>query len=178
MKVISLSISPTHTFSKVIKDEIELVAGEGVVGDAHRGVKVKHRSRVAQNPDQPNLRQIHLVQRELFDELREKGFEVRPGDIGENVLTEGINLLGLPTGAHLLIGSHAKIEITGLRNPCKQLDHFQDGLMAATLDRDDAGNLIRKAGVMGIVLEGGTIRRGDSIEVALLPLPHKPLERV
>lgn len=178
MNVISLSISPTHTFSKVVKKEIDLVAGEGVVGDAHRGVNVKHRSRVAKNPNQPNLRQVHLVHSELFDELNEKGFQVKPGDIGENILTEGIDLLGLPTGAQLKIGASARIEITGLRNPCLQLDHFQDGLMGATLDRDAEGNLVRKAGIMGIVLEGGTVQVGDTIEVTLPPEPHKPLERV
>jgi MOSC domain-containing protein YiiM len=173
-----VSLSPTHTFSKTNQDYIRLIAGKGVEGDAHAGDTVKHRSRVKQNPDQPNLRQVHLVHAELFDELSDKGFRVTPGDIGENIATRGIDLLGLPTGARLHIGAAAVVEVTGLRNPCSQLDAFQSGLTAACIDRDDEGNLIRKAGVMSIVLTGGDVRPGDPIRIELPPLPHKPLDKV
>jgi MOSC domain-containing protein YiiM len=174
----SISKSGTHTFSKFNCDSITLLKGLGVEGDAHMGKNVKHRSRVAKDPSQPNLRQIHLIHSELFDELREKGFTIRDGEIGENITTMGIDLLNLPKGALLNIGKTAKIEVTGLRNPCKQLDLLQAGLMKAVLDRDKNGNLVRKAGIMGIVLEGGEIRSGDEISVELPPQPYVKLERV
>ena len=161
-RVISVSLDRRHRFSKQTVERIRLIAGEGVEGDAHRGVTVKHRSRARFNPTLPNLRQVHLIHAELFDELAGKGFTVKPGELGENVTTRDIDLLGLPTGARLAIGG-ALIELTGLRNPCIQMDRFQDGLMQATLDRDAEGNLIRKAGVMGIVLEGGDIAIGDTL---------------
>jgi len=159
-------------------DGVKLLTGLGVEGDAHLGVTVKHRSRVARDPSQPNLRQVHLVHAELHDELRGAGFEVVPGQMGENVTTRGIDLLGLPTGAKLHLGETAVVEITGLRNPCAQLDKLQEGLMAATLDHDADGNLIRKAGIMGIVLADGEVRPGDTIEVELPPAPHQPLQAV
>ena len=168
----------SHRFSKTPQMWIRLLAGLGVEGDAHMGTTVKHRSRVACDPSQPNLRQVHLLHRELLDELATKGFTVGPGDIGENILTAGIDLLGLPTGAELRIGADATIRITGLRNPCLQLNKFQPGLMAATLDRDPAGNLIRKAGVMAIVLTGGEVRPGDAITVTLPDGPPIPLQEV
>ncbi len=176
-RVISVSLDRRHRFSKETVERIRLIAGEGVEGDAHRGVTVKHRSRARFNPTLPNLRQVHLIHAELLDELAGKGFTVKPGELGENVTTRDIDLLGLPTGARLAIGG-ALIELTGLRNPCIQMDRFQDGLMQATLDRDAEGNLIRKAGVMGIVLEGGDIAIGDSIAVTLPAGPHRPLEKV
>ncbi|PTM57105.1 MOSC domain-containing protein [Phreatobacter oligotrophus] len=176
-RVISVSLDRRHRFSKETVERIRLIAGEGVEGDAHRGVTVKHRSRARFNPTLPNLRQVHLIHAELFDELAGKGFTVKPGELGENVTTRDIDLLGLPTGARLAIGG-TLIELTGLRNPCIQMDRFQDGLMQATLDRDAEGNLIRSAGVMGIVLEGGDIAIGDSIAVTLPEGPHRPLEKV
>jgi MOSC domain-containing protein YiiM len=139
------------------------------------GVTVKHRSRVARDPNQPNLRQVHLIHAELFDELRAAGFAVSVGQIGENVTTRGIDLLGLPSGTRLYLGDTAAVEVTGLRNPCYQLDDFQPGLMEATLGRDEQGRLIRKAGVMGIVLAGGTVRPDDPIRVELPPEPRRPL---
>ena len=175
--VISVSLDRRHRFSKERAERIALITGEGVEGDAHRGVTVKHRSRVRVDPSQPNLRQVHLIHAELFAELATKGFAVAPGDIGENITTEGIDLLALPTGARLSIGG-AIIEVTGLRNPCIQLDRFQDGLMQAVLDRDADGRLIRKAGIMGIVIEGGQISIGDRIDVELPAAPHRPLEKV
>lgn len=176
--VLSVSRDPAHAFSKPVRESITLVAGLGVEGDAHMGVTVKHRSRVRQDPTQPNLRQVHLIHAELHEELRLKGFEVAPGDMGENVLTAGIDLLGLPAGARLRLGEAAVVEVTGLRNPCAQLDRFRPGLMAATLDRDAAGGLVRKAGVMAVVLTGGEVRVGDAIGVELPAGAHRRLEPV
>jgi MOSC domain-containing protein YiiM len=157
---------------------IQLLAGLGVWDDAHQGVMVKHRSRVARDPSQPNLRQVHLIHAELHDALSAQGFVLKPGEMGENVTTRGLDLLGLPTGARLRLGETAVIEVTGLRNPCLQLDGIQPGLMAATLERDARGRLVRKAGVMGIVLAGGDVRPGDPIRVELPAAPHRPLEPV
>lgn len=163
--VIAVSACSEHKFSKPIMPAITLIAGFGIEGDAHAGRTVKHRSRVAKDPTQPNLRQVHILHAELLDELSKQGFSVGPGDIGDNIVTRGIDLLGLSSGTHLTFPSGAKIEITGLRNPCKQLDGLQKGLLKAVLDKDDDGNLIRKSGVMGIVLEGGRIKPDDTIEV-------------
>ncbi|WP_232696766.1 MOSC domain-containing protein [Brevibacillus daliensis] len=176
--VVAVSSSTTHTFSKSNQNKIRLIAGQGVENDAHLGVTVKHRSRVKQDPTQPNLRQVHLIHMELLEELQLKGFDVSVGQLGENVTTRGINLLGLPTGTKLHVGETAVIEVMGLRNPCAQIDHFQPGLLAAVVGKDDEGNLIRKAGIMGVVLTGGNVQPGDSIRVDLPPEPHKPLERV
>ena len=174
----AVSLSPIHSFSKRNAPAIRLLTGLGVEGDAHCGETVKHRSRVARDPGQPNLRQVHLIHAELFDELRGLGFRVAAGEMGENVTTEGIDLLGLPAGARLGLGVTAVVEITGLRNPCHQLDDFQPGLMAAVLGRDAKGNLARKAGVMGIVIAGGDVRPGDRIAISLPEEPYRPLERV
>src|SRR5438067_4606664 len=150
--------SASHTLTKPGQLSIRLLAGLGVEGDAHMGVTVQHRSLVARDPDQPNLRQVHLVRSELHDELREEWFIVAPGEMGENVTTQGIELLGLPTGSRLRLGTSAVVEVTGLRNPCGQLDGIQAGLMAATLGRDERGALVRRAGIMGIVVTGGEVR--------------------
>lgn len=175
--VVSVSLDRRHRFSKERAESITLIAGEGVAGDAHRGVTVKHRSRARFDPTQPNLRQVHMIHEELFGELAGKGFTVAPAELGENITTTGIDLLALPTGTRLAIGT-AVIELTGLRNPCIQMDRFQQGLMQATLDRDAEGNLIRKAGVMGIVIAGGAVAVGDRIAIALPPEPHRRLEKV
>ncbi len=175
--VIAVSRSDGHTFSKTNTGVIRLIPGLGVDGDAHSGATVKHRSRVKQDPTQPNLRQVHLIHTELHDELRRAGFDISPGQMGENITTRGIDLLGLPAGTRLFMGT-AVVEVTGLRNPCYQLDDFQPGLMAAVLDRDENNNLIRKAGVMAIVLTGGEVKPGDSICVELPPGPHRALEKV
>jgi MOSC domain-containing protein YiiM len=174
----AVSCSPTHTFAKPNQESIRLLAGLGVEGDAHLGKTVQHRSRVARDPSQPNLRQVHLIHAELHDELRAAGFAVSAGQMGENVTTRGIDLLGLPTGTRLRLGKTAIVEVTGLRNPCLQLDRFQSGLMAAVLGRDEHGALIRKAGVMAIVLTDGEVRPGDPIIVELPPVPHRSLEPV
>jgi MOSC domain-containing protein YiiM len=177
-RIVAVSLNGGHYFSKANAPAIRLIAGLGVDGDAHAGVTVKHRSRVRRDPSVKNLRQVHLVHRELFDELRPKGFTVLPGDIGENVTTEGIDLLALPRGCRLHLGSDAVVEVTGLRNPCSQLDEFQPGLLAATLDKDAAGNLLRKAGIMSVVIEGGEVHPGDAIGVELPPGPLQPLQVV
>ena len=176
--VVAVSCEAEHTFSKTNRDHIRLLAGLGVEGDAHLGTTVQHRSRVAADPTQPNLRQVHLIHAELHTELQSRGFAVSAGQMGENITTLGIDLLGLPTGTRLHIGAEAIIEVTGLRNPCAQLDNFQPGLLSAVLDRDAEGNLIRKAGIMAIVIASGAVHPGDPIQIDLPPPPHKRLERV
>jgi MOSC domain-containing protein YiiM len=164
--------------AKAPRDGIRLIAGLGVEDDAHMGETVKHRSRVRRDPTQPNLRQVHLIHSELHDELRAAGFEVGEGQMGENVTTRGIDLLALPVGTRLRLGAEAVVEVTGLRNPCQQLDGIQQGMMEATLDRDAHGNLVRKAGIMGIVLVGGEILPGDPIEAELPAEPYTVLQAV
>jgi MOSC domain-containing protein YiiM len=170
--------SARHAFSKPPQLMVRLIAGHGVEGDAHAGETVKHRSRVARDPSQPNLRQVHLIAAETHETLRAEGFDVGPGDMGENVTTRGIDLFALPTDAVLRLGASAAVRITGLRNPCTQLDRFQAGLMAATLGRDEAGAVTFRAGVMGVVVRGGEVRPGDSILVEAPPPPYRPLQRV
>lgn len=167
----AVNVSATHTMSKPVVERIRLLAGLGVEGDAHCGETVKHRSRVARDPSQPNLRQVHLIHAELHDELAASGFTIGPGRMGENVTTRGIALLDLPRGTRLHIGEHAIVEVTGLRNPCTQLDGLETGLLGAVVDRDVDGRIVRKAGVMGIVVEGGDIVAGDAICV------HLPTDR-
>jgi MOSC domain-containing protein YiiM len=177
-QVVAVALDGQHRFSKLVAEEITLVQGIGVEGDAHAGVTVQHRSRVAADPTQPNLRQVHLIHAELHDELRGQGFEVAPGELGENVVTRGIDLLALPRGTRLTLGPGAEVEITGLRNPCQQINGFRPRLLQAVLDRDAVGNVRRRAGIMGIVLRGGVVRPGDAIEVRLPAAPHQALDRV
>lgn len=176
--VTAVSRDEGHHFSKPARGSIRLLAGLGVEGDAHLGVTVQHRSRVAQDPTQPNLRQVHLVHGELHDELRAAGFEVAPGELGENVTTRGVDLLGLPVGTRLRLGAEAVVEVTGLRNPCRQIDGFRRGLLRQVVGRDEHGAVVRKGGIMGVVLHGGEVRPGDPIAVELPEGPHRPLERV
>ncbi len=176
--VTAVSKSSGHTFSKPGQDSIMLIAGHGVEGDAHAGVTDQHRSHAARNPDAPNLRQVHLIHAELHQELAGQGFAVSPGQMGENITTQGVNLLTLPAGTRLHLGDEAVVEITGLRNPCRQLNGIQEGLMQATLDKRDDGTLIRKSGVMSIVITGGDVRPGDRISVEVPPAPHRALEPV
>ncbi|KUM84785.1 molybdenum cofactor biosysynthesis protein [Streptomyces pseudovenezuelae] len=174
----AVSSNGEYSFTKPNRDSIRLLAGLGVEGDVHAGVTVKHRSRVAQDPTQPNLRQVHLMHEELFAEVVGAGFKVAPGELGENITTRGIDLLGLSVGTLLRIGDSAVLEITGLRNPCLQIDTFQDGLLKQVVGRDDAGKIVRKAGIMSIVREGGVVRPGDTIDVERPSGPHRPLDRV
>jgi hypothetical protein len=176
-EVIAVAARKGHGVGKSPRDFIRLQTGLGVEGDAHCGEKVKHRSRARFNPSLPNLRQVHLIHAELFDELATKGFDIEAGQMGENITTRGIDLLGLPTGTRLRIGA-AVIDLTGLRNPCIQLERMMPGLMAACLDRDADDNLIRKAGVMGVVLKGGEVQSGDPIGIHLPEGPHIPLKPV
>ena len=176
--ITAVSFSPTYTFSKPNQASVRLLAGLGVEGDAHLGVTVRHRWEAAQNPRKPNLRQVHLIHAELLDELRAAGFFVAPGQLGENITTRGVDLLGLPAGTRLYLGDTAVVELTGLRDPCSQLDGLHSGLKAALLDHDAHGNLIRKAGVMSIVVVSGEVKPGDPIVVELPPEPHRPLEAV
>jgi MOSC domain-containing protein YiiM len=173
--VTAVSRDEAHAFSKPARASIRLIAGLGVEGDAHAGRTVRHRSRVARDPSAPNLRQVHLIHAELHDELNRIGFGVAPGDMGENITTRGIDLLGLPAGTRLMIGPRAAVEVTGLRNPCTQLDGFRPGLMKAVLDRDSDGGLVRKAGVMAVVLSSGPVSPGAPIEVVFPPGPRVPL---
>jgi MOSC domain-containing protein YiiM len=174
-RVISTCLHGDHEFSKQVVSEIALTAGRGVIGDVHFGETVKHRSRVARDPSQPNLRQVHLMQVELHKELKAMGYTVAAGNLGENILSENIDLLGLPINSILNIGAEVSLQLTGLRNPCLQLDNFQQGLTKAVLDRDEDGNLVRKAGVMAVVLQGGIVAAGDEINVEYPPEPHQPL---
>ncbi len=176
--VAAVSSNGEYSFTKPNRPSITLLAGLGVEGDVHAGVTVKHRSRVAQDPTQPNLRQVHLIHEELFAEVAEAGFTVAPGQLGENVTTRGIDLLTLPVGTLLRLGDEAVVEVTGLRNPCLQIDNFQQGLLKQVVGRDAAGDVVRKGGIMSIVRTGGVVRPGDTIGVELPTEPHRPLERV
>lgn len=173
----SVSSSPEHTFSKPVRPRIRLVAGLGVEGDAHLGGRVKHRSRVAADPTQPNLRQVHLIHAELFEEVALTGFSVEPGQMGENILTRGVDLLGLSKGTVLSFG-RARVEVTGLRNPCAQIDGFSQGLLKQMVFRDEQGGLVRRAGIMGVVLDGGVVEPGMAVGVREPGGAHVPLERV
>lgn len=177
-RVVAVSRDDEHRFSKPVVDEVVLVAGWGIEGDAHAGTTVQHRSRVARDPSQPNLRQVHLVHAELFDELEPTGHHVAPGELGENVTTRGVDLLGLPTGAVLHLGADARVRVTGLRNPCQQINDHDPGLLRRVLGRAEDGTVERKGGVMGIVLAGGVVRAGDPVVVELPEGDQEPLQPV
>lgn len=177
-RVVAVARDAAHRFSKQPVAEITLLAGLGVAGDAHAGVTVRHRSRVAADPGQPNLRQVHLIAEELLEELAAAGFAVAPGQLGENVTTRGIDLLALPAGTLLRLGGAAVVAVTGLRNPCQQIEAFRPGLLAQVLRRDAGGQVVRRAGIMGVVLAGGAVRPGDAIALDWPPPPHRALERV
>ena len=176
--VIAVAKAPDHGFSKQPAAEIRIIAGQGVEGDAHRGERVKHRSRVAADPAQPNLRQLHLIHAELFGELAAKGLAIAPAQLGENITTRGIDLLGLPRGTRLRLGAEVLLEVTGLRNPCAQIETFRPGLLAEVVARGPHGAIIRKTGIMAIAITGGIVRPGDAVTAELPPPPHLPLERV
>lgn len=176
--VVEVSRDSAHRFSKPVVDEVVLVEGWGVEGDAHAGTTVQHRSRVARDPSQPNLRQVHLIHAELFDEVAASGFDVAPGQMGENVTTRGIDLLGLPTDTLLHLGAEACVRVTGLRNPCQQVNGFEPGLLREVLGRAEDGSVVRKGGVMAVVVAGGVVRRGDRIRVELPAGERTPLSPV
>ncbi|HET9718143.1 MAG TPA: MOSC domain-containing protein [Pseudolabrys sp.] len=172
--VVCVSFSRTHTFSKKNVRSILLIENFGVEGDAHAGPTDQHLFHIRRYGRTPNLRQVHLIHSELFDELAKKGHRVCPGDLGENIVTRGVDLLSLPTGTHLKLGPRAVVEITGLRNPCKQIEKFQPGLLKEVAVQTPDG-LVRKGGVMGIVLKGGIVKPNDLVEITLPPPPHQPL---
>ncbi|TJZ79806.1 MOSC domain-containing protein [Paracoccus hibiscisoli] len=176
--VVAVAKAKGHRFSKDPALEILVVEGLGVAGDAHYGSTVRHRSRVATDPTQPNLRQVHLIPSELFQELAGKGFEVHPTDLGENITTAGIDLLSLSEETVLRIGSEVELMVTGLRNPCAQIEKFQKGLLGAVLYKSTDGRLVRKSGIMAVVKRGGVVRKGDLIDVVDPLLPHKPLKPI
>lgn len=176
--VTAVSWDGEHAFSKPNRDRATLIAGFGLEGDAHAGATVQHRSRVARDASQPNLRQVHLIHEELFADVGTAGFTVRSGDLGENITTRGIDLLGLPAGTLLRLGYDAVVEVTGLRNPCSQIDDFQPGLLKQVLYRDELGNVVRKVGIMSVVRHGGVVRPHESVKVELPEGPHRPLEPV
>lgn len=176
--VLAVAKDEDHRFSKPLVPSITLLKGRGVEGDAHCGEQVQHRSRVRVNPDQPNLRQIHLIAEETLQALKAEGFVVTAGDLGENITTQGVDLLSLPVNTHISIGDKVILTLTGLRNPCCQLNDHQPGLMQALLDRDEKGQVVMKAGVMAIVREGGEVKAGDSIRISYPNRPHVPLQRV
>ncbi|MFI9174629.1 MOSC domain-containing protein [Streptomyces lincolnensis] len=176
--VSAVSSSGTYSFTKPNRESIRLLAGLGVEGDVHAGVTVKHRFRMKRDASQPNLRQVHLIHEELFEEVRGAGFEVAAGELGENVTTRGIDLLGLPVGTRLRLGDEAVVEVTGLRNPCAQIDTFRQGLMKQVVGRDTDGSVRFKSGIMGVVLTGGVVRPGDGVGIVLPEGPHRPLEIV
>lgn len=174
----AVSLNPAHGFSKQNQNRIHLLKGLGVEGDAHMGETVQHLSRIAQDPHQPNLRQVHLIPTELFEKLSEKGYALSAGDLGENILTTGLDLINLPVGTKLYIGNDAVLELTGLRNPCKQIDEFKEGLMGELVFKDGEGNIVRQAGVMSVVEQSGKVAPGDTIRVELPPEPHQKMERI
>jgi len=176
--VISVASSADHGFSKVVRESIALIAGLGVLGDAHLGITVKHRSRVAVDPSQPNLRQVHLVAAELLDEMAQLGFDLKGGDLGENILVRGLDLIDLPRGTRLRFGEDAEVELTGLRNPCRQIEAFRPGLLKPMIGRAADGRPVLKTGAMGVVLRGGPVQAGDCVNIELPPAPHVRLERV
>ncbi|MDQ6934701.1 MAG: MOSC domain-containing protein [Actinomycetota bacterium] len=178
MRVVGVHRHDDHQFSKPPADSVQLVAGRGVAGDAHFGTTVQHRSRMARDPSQPNLRQVHLIHTELLEELRAKGYDVHPGQLGENLTTQGVDLLGLPAGALLCVGSEVVLEITGLRNPCVQIERFAPGMLGEVTGRGPDGEVLRRAGVMSVVRTGGVVRPGDPIQAQLPEGKHQRLAPV
>jgi len=177
-QVVAVARDGEHRFSKPTYETITLVAGYGVEGDAHAGLTVQHRSRVARNPEQPNLRQVHLIHAELLDYAAARGYRIKAGELGENVTTAGVDLLGLSRGTHLQLGDEAVVEVTGLRNPCNQINGLQDGLMKEFIYVDSARSTVRLAGVMSVVISGGVVRPGDIVRTMPPAGEYVPLEVV
>jgi MOSC domain-containing protein YiiM len=180
--VVAVHRAPEYQFSKDTTDSITLLAGLGVEGDAHLGATVQHRSRVASDPNQPNLRQVHLVMSELLDEVRTAGTSIDNGQLGENITTSGIDLIGLPVGSVLRIGPDALVALTGLRNPCKQIRDVGEGVLKMMfVDGEEygrPGEQVGRTGVMGVVLTGGEVRSNDTIKIRYPAGPHTPMQKV
>ena len=115
---------------------------------------------------------------EILSELNDKGFSVIPGELGENITTQGIDLLSLPQGCQLHIGKTTIIELTALRNPCVQIENFQTGMLKEVISKDKQGKIMRKLGMMGVVLSGGHVQPNDEITIQLPEQPHKSLEYI
>jgi MOSC domain-containing protein YiiM len=176
--IVAVNRDSQHRFSKPSVDSIRVIAGFGIEGDSHAGATIQHLGPMRADPTQPNLRQVHLIHSELHDELRDLGHDVKPGEMGENITTRGIDLLGLPQGTRLRIGPDAVVEVTGLRSPCQQLNTFQPGLLKQVIHTDADGTVLRKTGIMSVVLTSGVIHPEDPIVVDLPTGPHVPLEPV
>jgi MOSC domain-containing protein YiiM len=174
--VVAVSIDGKHRFSKTPRLSVSLTKGHGIEGDAHYGPLVQHRCLARRAPTAANLRQVHLIPSELFDALRTRGFEVRPGNLGENITTLGLDLECLPLGTMLRLGASAIVRLTGLRTPCILIDRFEAGL------KDELrGGLLGprfRAGVMAIVSDGGEVSPGDLIRAVLPAPPHVVLPRL
>jgi len=176
-KVVAVACDKAHNIVKPLQDKITLIAGLGVKGDAHAGKTVQHRYDKARTPDTPNLRQVHLIQSELFDDVAELGMVVEPGQMGENITTRGIDVLALSRGTQLQIGE-ALIEVTGLRNPCKYLNQIAPGLLKACIGKWEDGTILPKTGIMGVVINGGDIKPGDDIHIMATDRPYERLKPV
>jgi len=176
--VLGVSRDSAHNFSKPPVTSIRVIEGLGVEGDAHAGRTIQHLGRMRSDPTLPNLRQVHLIHAELHDELRALGYDVNPGELGENVTTRGLDLLGLPQHTRLHIGPDAILEVTGLRSPCQQINTYTPGLLKEVIQTHEDGSIIRKTGIMTVVVTTGGIHPGDPIAVHLPDGPHLPLEVV
>ena len=178
-EVVAVSRALRHGFAKQPQPAIRLLAGEGVEGDAHRGTTVQHLYQVRRDPTQPNLCQVHLFAAEKLEELAAAGYVLGPGEMGENVLTRGVDLLRLPRHTRVRLGAQAVVEITGLRTPCSQIDGYRRGLQRLLWGpRDAKGRRERRAGVMAVVLTGGDVSPGDCLVLELPPKRHLPLKPV
>ena len=173
--VLSVSRDDKHRFSKPTVSSIRLVAGFGVEGDSHAGATVQHLYEKKRNPSAPNLCQVHFMAAELFDDLVPTGYTVAPGELGENVTTEGINLMSLPLGTQLHLGAQAVVSVTGMRSPCSLINGYQKGLMKQLIKTDAAGTVHRRGGIMGVVVRGGVVNPGDCIRVELPAGEQLPL---
>lgn len=171
--MVAVSVDGKHRFSKTSRPSIALTSGHGIEGDAHYGPFVRHRYLARRDPSAPNLRQVHLIPSELFDALRTSGYEVHPGDLGENIATVGLALESLPLGTILLLGASATLQLTGLRTPCVLIDRFKSGLRKRL--EGDAARPRFRAGVMATVTKGGDVSPGDRIRTVLPAPPHQAL---
>ena len=167
--VAGVFVSGGHTFSKSERYSVTLLQGLGIEGDAHCGSTVQHLSDRKKNSTRSNLRQLHLIQSELIEELNATGFDVRPGDLGENITTGQIDLPALPQGTLLRIGDTAVVEITGLRTPCFKIERFRKGLRSAVTEHRHGGPATLKGALMAIVVAGGVVNRDDRIGVIIPP---------
>jgi MOSC domain-containing protein YiiM len=171
--VVAVASKEKHEFSKRTRHAITLVEDHGVEGDVHAGRVIQHRYLAKKMPVMPNNRQVHLIASELFTELGLSGFNVSPGELGENITTAGLDLTNLPLGTRLRLGSSAVVEITGLRTPCSLIDRFQKGLKRAMIMKHEQPRF--RCGVLGVAKATGKIAPGDPIIVELPSFSLQPL---